>query len=907
MFKPTMVHAAVLAAIGSGLLAAGQPAQAQDGVQRIVVTGSNIKRTDTETASPVQVISREDIQRTGKTSIADVLQSISSNNSGSIPTAFTAGFASGSAGISLRGLGVNSTLVLVNGRRMASYGLADDGQRSFVDLNTIPLDIVDRIEVLKDGASAIYGSDAIAGVVNVILRKDYAGASIQADAGTSYKSDGNYTHLAATFGKGDSTTDKYNFFVSAEYSKTDAIASSTRPKYLGTNKLDTLPETLGYWDKRIGGLFADGSFIPRRSSPYGSIRDPNTLVYQPATACPDISEETGLCLTDDVKYEQIQPKIERLNVFARGVFNLGGDLQLYGEAGLFKTKTTAKGSPSPVASSWGNVRDNVAISNATIALPVGHPQNPFSDPARIRAITENVGGRDSTQDNQAIRVLAGLQGTVASWDFDTAAGYIETKLKDTNTGYLRWSVLQEGLASGQFRLGLAPMDAAYTARLSPALTRQPKNSVTFADLKLSRELGKLGGGALGLSVGVEVRREKSDTPALPYTFEGDIVGLGYSGFKASRTVSAAYAELSAPLSKMLELNTAVRYDRYSDYGSSTTPKVGFKAKLAPTFALRGTYAEGFRAPGPAENGQSQSAGFAGYLLVSAGNPDIKPEKAKSFTLGFVFDPTKDTSIVVDLYKVSRRNEILGADGTLVVGPNQETGTPGSIVDGQLPNSRIVYDENGDITAVFAPYINGGLTVTRGVDVEVTQKLNLGSAGKLSASANYTRVLKFARTIDGVTYDYAGTHGPYVLSSAAGTPMERLSFGLTWDYADVSTTLRANYVGPMRGIDHTGAPYDPEATEGVTPPDGATVLCGSYFPDGRAAPTADCKIASFTTWDLFARWQVTKQLSLSASVTNLFNKLAPWDPYTYGGTNYNPTYHQDGAVGRFFKLGVRYTF
>jgi iron complex outermembrane receptor protein len=901
MFKKTHIAAGVLIALGASHLA---PAWAQQApAQRVEVTGSNIKRIDSETSSPIQIITREDIVRTGKVSIAEVLQGISSNNSGSIPTAFTNGFASGSAGVSLRGLGVNSTLVLVNGRRMASYGLADDGQRSFVDLNTIPLDIVDKIEVLKDGASAIYGSDAIAGVINVILRRDFSGLTVSGDVGTSYKRDGDYGHLAGTFGRGDLVADGYNFFVSAEFSRSNAIASSSRPSYLGTNNLTYL----GYYDKRIGGIFADGSDIPRRSSPYGSIRDPGTLLYQPATTCPDISADTGLCLTDDVKYEQIQPKIERFNLFGRGMFNLGGGLQAYGEAGLFSTKTTASGSPSPVASTWGNVRDNLGVSSATIALPVGHPQNPFTAAARIRAVTENVGGRNSVQDNQALRLLAGVQGTFGAWDFDTAVGYIETRLKDTNTGYLRWSVLQEGLASGQFRLGLAPMDAAYVARLSPTLERTPKNSVTFADFKVSRELMALGGGALGLSMGAEVRRESSDTPALPYTFEGDIVGLGYSGFTAARTVSALYAELNAPVSKQLELTGAVRYDRYSDYGSSTTPKVGFKFKPLPQLALRGTYAEGFRAPGPAENGNSQSAGFAGYLLVSSGNPDILPETSKSYSLGLVFEPFKDTSVTVDFYKVKRKNEILGADGTLVVCDGQETGVPDSIVAGRLPNSKIVYNEDGDITAVFAPYINGGSTTTSGVDVELRQKFNLGTLGRLSTTLNYTHIKKFARTIDGIEYEYAGTHGPYVLSSAAGTPKNKMSLGMTWDYAAFSTTLRANYVGSMRGVDHTGAPYDPEASEGVTPPSNATVLCGAYFPDGRAAPSADCKIGSFTTWDLYSRWQINKQLAVSASITNLFNKMAPWDPYTYGGTNYNPAYHQEGAIGRFIKLGVKYTF
>ena len=163
----------------------------------------SIKRIDAETSAPVQIISREDIQNSGKTTIQEVLRSVTADSTGSIPTSFTNGFASGSAAVSLRGLGVNSTLVLLNGRRMTTYGLADDGTRNFVDLNTLPLEAVDRIEVLKEGASAIYGADAVGGVVNVILRKSYTGASVGGSYGQTGDSDGNDIRGWGSFGFGD--------------------------------------------------------------------------------------------------------------------------------------------------------------------------------------------------------------------------------------------------------------------------------------------------------------------------------------------------------------------------------------------------------------------------------------------------------------------------------------------------------------------------------------------------------------------------------------------------------------------------------------------------------------------------------------------------------------------------------
>ena len=231
------------------------------------MTGTRIKRTDTETAAPVQILTREDIERTGKQSIQEVLRGVTADGQGSIPTSFSNGFASGSAAVSLRGLGVNSTLVLVNGRRMTTYGLADDGTRNFVDLNSLPLEAVDRIEVLKDGASAIYGADAVGGVVNVILRKNYTGARSVARTARPAQGDGQTTRAFGSFGFGNLDTDKYNVFVSVEASKQKNIWSKDRG-FIGQSDLTSQ----GYFDTTNG---ANRPYLwpaPLDHSPYGMTR-----------------------------------------------------------------------------------------------------------------------------------------------------------------------------------------------------------------------------------------------------------------------------------------------------------------------------------------------------------------------------------------------------------------------------------------------------------------------------------------------------------------------------------------------------------------------------------------------------------------------------------------------------------
>ena len=226
------------------------PAMAQD--IKLNVTGTNIKRTEAETAAPVEVITREDIQASGLQTIAAVVQSITANSNGTVSNAFVNGLAAGSSGVSLRGLGANNTLVLLNGRRLAVYGLADDGQRSFVNLNQVPFDAVERIEILKDGASAIYGSDAVAGVVNIILREQYTGITATGTAGTTYKGDGDQFRGAVTGGVGDLTRDKYNAFITIDGQHQQAIATNNRRGYIGTNNLTFM----GLPDARLGNPYS---------------------------------------------------------------------------------------------------------------------------------------------------------------------------------------------------------------------------------------------------------------------------------------------------------------------------------------------------------------------------------------------------------------------------------------------------------------------------------------------------------------------------------------------------------------------------------------------------------------------------------------------------------------------------
>jgi len=929
MLKRTTLAKSLLLAFGGTTALYGGAAIAQQTtqeLQRVTVTGSNIKRTDTETASPVQVLTRDDIEKTGKQSIQEVLRGITADGQGSIPSSFSNGFASGSAAVSLRGLGVNSTLVLVNGRRMTTYGLADDGTRSFVDLNSLPLEAVERIEVLKDGASAIYGADAVGGVVNVILRSNYTGATVGGSYGQSSRGDGATTRAFATLGVGNIDTDKYNVFFSLEASQQKNIWSTDRG-FIGQTDLTDK----GFYNVTNGApRFWLGSTTPSTTSPWGVTRSvgagPGTPTFGTGTRVnviqcdpSQIIASTGLCGYNSRTEQEVQPAIDRVNFFGRGTLQFSPSLTAYLEVGVFNSKSKANGTLG--GNNDGGVYKpgdpaNPLVTHGLMVLPAGHPDNTFGVDRTLAYAPLELGGRDQKTDNTVIRLVQGLQGNAYGWDFDIGAAYIKSRLKNDNYGYINYDIMQAALNNGTYRINRPNTTApSVLAAISPTLETIPTSSIKSLDIKVSRELMALPGGSLGVALGAETRWEAANSPAVPGTDTGAIVGLGYSQFSATRRVSALYGEVTAPVAKWLELTGAARYDHYSDFGDSTTPKIGFKVKPIDQLAIRGTYSEAFRAPGPAETGGS-SFGFTSVGILSQGNPNIKPETAKSYTLGLIVEPWAGTSATLDFWKIDRKDEIVQADpASIIPAGTPLTGTPLSRIAGAQPNTFIYYDSAGDLSTVTGFYRNAASTKTDGVDLELRHKMNLGEIGKLTAQLNWTHVNKFKRTDpDGNTFDYAGTQGPIVLSAGAGTPKDKATLSLTWDRGPWTVTGAMNYVGPLKMIDHKGETVTDNGdgtvtddTNGLVYSSNGATNCAVF--DTAGNPYNNCRVPSFITFDLFAKWTPIKNLDINVSVQNVLDRKAPFDPYlvnTYG-INYNQTWHQAGAVGRFFTVGAKYSF
>ncbi|MEP7329010.1 MAG: TonB-dependent receptor [Betaproteobacteria bacterium] len=896
---------------GFALVAAGS-VFAQD--IKVNVTGSNIKRVDSETAAPIETITREDIQKSGLQTISDVVRSITANNNGSVSSAFTNGFSAGGSGVSLRGLGPNNTLVLLNGRRMANYGLADDGHASYPDLQQIPFDAVERIEVLKDGASAIYGSDAVAGVVNVILRQQFTGFTATASGGTNSNGNGTQYKGAMTAGFGDLTKDKYNVFLSIDAQKQDANPMNQGKDYIGTNNLTFM----GLPDTRPGNpLSGYGT-----SSLLGNVRPVNPTTggspgaYQSLPgACPAGNADAGFCRYEVKDFLDIQPQVERLNVYARGTYNFTDSIQGYAELSYFGVKTETRSTPTGTRANWYNPSNNTIASSVNIMLPVGHPDNPFNaqnQGARLYYVAGDLGGRDTSYDTGTQRYLLGLKGSNMGWDWDLGGMYIKTESDISRQGFFLYDRLLQGLAGtspyGYYRIGANAglNNPAMNSWIAPSASWTTTSENTVFDAKASKDLMKLAGGQLALAVGYEYRKDELSNPGAPGTETGNVLGLGYSAAFGSRDVNALYAELYVPVLKNLELTGAVRYDDYSDVGGTTNWKVSAKWTVVPSLVLRGTYATAFRAPGLYETSTANaSAGFtvandpvrcpvtgspadcqAQVLSINTGNPFIKPETSDTYTVGLIWEPTPGLSTTVDYWNIKTKEQItIGSVAAVVANPS---GFPAAVV-GRDTNNLPGIPNSGTLLYVATPFQNANKVETDGVDLDITWKQSLKDYGMLTSQFQWTHVFNYNQTFaNGEKFKYVGTQGNYDVSSGSATPEDRINVIIGWAKGPWNVTGTVRYVSDYQSI-----PY-----QGVTTPD----ECLSALDFGT------CHVSSFTTLDLSASYGGFKNWNIFGSIVNVFNKIAPFNPAAaYGSINYNYNYAFSGATGTQFNLGARYTF
>ena len=549
MFRRSRVSLAAALAVGGVAMLATSGVIAQDSGQRVEVTGSRIKRTDAETASPVQIITREDIERTGKTSIQDVLRGVTADSKARSRPRSPNGFASGSAAISLRGLGVNSTLVLVNGRRMTTYGLADDGVRTFVDLNSIPLEAVERVEVLKDGASAIYGADAVGGVVNIILQQELHRRLdrrlVRPDRQERWPDDAR-VRLDRLRQHRHRQVQRLR---TIEASKQKNIWSKDRG-FIGETDL----RSLDYYDL-TNGATASATSGPHASGTLTLRCDRRSADLPGARAAGqrhslrrqlESTRTTGLCryntsrrargAASDRPAQFLRSGHAAVLAVAHGLPGAGLlQHQDEGQRHAGRQQRRRRLQPGgPGQSARRSRPDDPSGRRIPTTRSAGRPG------AALRCRTNSAGAtrRPTTRCSVSFRAS---RAPAFGWDFDIGALYVKSQLKNENIGFIRYDVMQAALNNGTLPFpdqldGPSPTDPAVLAAISPTLENNPTSSVKAIDLKVSRDLASLPGGPLGLALGGEVRWEAANSPPVPFTDTAEIVGLGYSAFSQKRRV-----------------------------------------------------------------------------------------------------------------------------------------------------------------------------------------------------------------------------------------------------------------------------------------------------------------------------------------------------------------------------------
>ena len=863
MFKRTKISTGTLLALS---LIAASAAIAQSEPQRVEITGSNIKRIGSEGPLPVEVITRADIERKGVTSTNDLLRSLTYMSSYNDELISNSPNTTGSSSAGFRGLSGDQTVVLLNGRRLANYGF--DG--AFVNLNTIPLGAIQRVEVLKDGAAAIYGADAIGGVINFITRKDYKGIELTGSYGLSSRGDSMEAAAGITAGFGQLDADRFNVLVNLNYMKRDPLNNLDRDR---TSSADY---------RRFGGGNQLSTF-----SPSGNFVNPTTKLQSPFTPCADPklvvtpspltpgAATSSSCLFDFAPYRTTLYSGDRLGGLAAGRIKVSESMQLFGELMFASSESFASAAPTP-----GN-----------FSLPVGHPANTFGVALTVRGRPLQAGPRTTTNTSDASRILAGVEGAVFGLDYNVAVGQAKNKATNLDGGYFLLDKMNAAIAAKTFNPFSLTNPQSVMDAIKSSDSRVGETTNTFVDAKVSGELFQMGGGAAAFAAGLLLGKEEiADVPG-PNTQAGNVFGsIQQSSVTASRKLTALYAELSVPFTKTIEAQFALRTDRYEGGINSTTPKVAIRFQPMKEVLMRASYSEGFKMPslrdqfgganGSADSVQDFKGCAAGnvaasacprlqYDRISSGNPALAPEKAKSMNFGLVLEPTRDTSIGVDYFIIKKTDEIGDVLSQYVI-DNVAYVKGAKTTLGGSPSLAVTRDANGTITLINIAKGNLGQRNIQGVDLLASQRFDT-AFGRALIEGTGTYYDK---------YEYSDLPGDplYNRLNLLNQPRWRSQVRLGLQSGAWDTNVVYNARAFM---------YDKQQSTAATPVTATTGIVGN-----------------FDTIDLSLVYTGIKNLRIAGSVRNITDKVPPFsnnDTRTLGFSQ------MDDIRGRYYTLSAAYQF
>lgn len=987
-FPMTVVGLAALACCSAQAQSPTPPQPTQQKLERVEVTGSMIKRTDRETPSVVQVITAEQIRKSGFATVEELLRSSSAVDvSGSVGDGVGSGFVSGVNAVSMRGMGAQGTLVLINGRRLAPVGAVDInfGRGNLVSTNTIPKDAIERIEILKDGASAIYGSDAMAGVINYVLKKEYTGGELAASAGANSQGDGRKRSASGSFGFGNLATQRFNVFGGLEISQRDPVTyreasrigrQADRDAWLIANSTAGTPRLPDFSYGSIGSFWGNYYSLPATTPSSTTGPNDSKLYLGTLAGCPDErtvgkgvpqkqpgqqdSSPLGQCRYNLDDNTEFMAKQDRFSGSVRGNFAVNEDTTAFVDLMYSRTKTVNVLAPQSLAtlvganntrvSTWALPNGKVLGQNAIILAP-DHPDNPTRGTAKPQTVQlayrfEDLDQREIS-DLSATRLSAGVEGVYAGWDYDAAVVYSKMGNKGIRTQRLLSSRLNELIAKGgPYRFGKAN-DAAAVDWLTDDATNTGDSTVTAADVRASREWFEMAGGRAAVAVGLEARHESLSAVPDDAFRSGDYVGLVANGTSGSRNVMGGFGELRLPVLKSLEVQAALRAEHYSDFGNSTTGKLGYKWTVLPgQLMMRGTAATGYRAPSisqisrdgffvsfhsygteriydpmrcnwnASDNSKSTSkstqpnqwrdcnllnytsgvptAQQPGSLATAVTpNPAVKAEKSRSATLGLVLSPTDYLDVSLDAWYFKRNNEIRVQRGfdimtSYIANPaaNEQFLIRDSNPGTWLTDAKgALIPNSGPILALLRQYGNFNYTVTSGVDYEANLRLPANPLGKFKIKLEGSYTARYDQQIlnGGAVERIDGT-------TTSGVPKTKASVRIDWSRNDTSAWLRLNHTDPLwSNTSSAQCRYSPTALQ--------------------AYPSAQgwCTATRQTTLDLGLSYAGFKNVVLAGSLLNVTNEYisggAATVPAQFG--HWDSGNRSDADLGRRFNVSLSY--
>lgn len=843
--------------------------QDQSATEEIVVIGSRIARSgDFQSPSPVLEVDRESIEKSGYSNLQQLLEKIPANGNGAFSTRGNNqdSTANGAASVSLRGLGADATLVLVNGRRVSISPFAESITTNFVDINSIPVAAIERVEVLKDGASAVYGSDAVAGVVNVVLRKDFRGLELSAGFGNTTESDYEEQTFSAIWGTGG---DDSNVTLILDYFKNDTLFNADRGSAGTANQ-----------SARGGEDFRSSRGYPGRFIVNG------TTTIDPG--CPPGSIAGQTCLFDFGPFNLLIPKAERTGLMMLAHQGFGANVELFTEIAVQHNTSAAQGAPTPL--------DETAL----LTVPITHPNNPFPGATSIaigRYRTVDAGARQWDIETDNLRVVLGLRGEIADWNWEVAAQRARSESEqsgDRSQGWIRTDFLQQQINLGLYNpFGGVQNPQSVIDAITTNLVRRGKSNLRMYDAQISGDLFELGGNTVRMAAGAEYRSESvSDVPDDQFQ-RGLIFGTEAVTAAAGRKNWSTFVEFAVPLLDSLELSLAGRYDDYEDFGTTTNPKVAMRWSPIDQLALRASWGTGFRAPSLAQVGlgPSQESQFfvdtfgcadnpvycaqTDYIILFSGNPNLEPEQSETINVGVAWQPTDGINLTLDYWDIKQEDKIDEVPFGFLFQQCNVQNSPVCVRGAPLPGDTL-----GPLQQVASTFNNIGEQSAEGIDLSGYFTMPLGG-GSMTLGANYSHLLKFER----VELNSAGT--AFLTRELTGEyeyPEDRATLSGDWGNDTWGVYSSLNYVGEFQDlpdVDFDGVlDYDTNNTR---------------------------KVKAFTTLNLQFRYTGIENIKLLLSIDNALDEEPPFAVGDGDTDLFGYVQSQHSPRGRFWNAKAIFSF